>query len=108
MINIMGKKKKRYKLVQKNIARRRIEKLFIMAEEAALQNRFNLANRYVEIARKISMRYLVQIPKRFKRCFCKNCYRYMLPGRTARIRINHGKIVVFCFNCKKISRFIIK
>lgn len=104
----MIKKKKTSKLVQKKIARRRIEKLFIMAEEAALMNRFNLADRYVELARKISMRYLVPIPKKFKRCFCKNCYHYILPGRTARIRINHGKIVVFCFNCKKISRFIIK
>jgi len=104
----MGKKKKKFKLAQKKIAKRRIEKLFIMAEEAALSKKFNLADRYVELARKISMRYLVPIPKKFKRCFCKNCYSYVLPGKTARIRISNSKIVIFCFNCGKISRFIIK
>jgi len=103
----MRNKKNRSKMIQKKIAKRRIEKLFIMAEETALLKKFNLANRYVEIARKISMRYLVPIPKKFKRRFCKHCYHYLLPDATCRVRIHRGKIIIFCLNCKKNSRFII-
>jgi len=89
---------------QKTIASKRIKQLFRLAEQNALSNRLNLSNRYVDLARKISMRYLVPIPKEFKRCFCKHCYQYMLPNVTCRVRINRGKLVFYCNKCKKFSR----
>jgi len=104
----MSKQKRVDKKIQKSIAKRRIDKLFSMAEENALNNKINLANRYVQIARKISMKYLVPIPPKYKRRFCKHCYHYLLPNITSRIRIHRGKIVIFCFNCKKYERFPLK
>ncbi len=89
---------------QKTIAEKRIKQLFRLAEQNALSNKLNLSNRYVDLARKISMRYLVPIPSEFKRSFCKHCYQYMLPNVTCRIRINRGKIVFYCYKCKKFIR----
>jgi len=104
----MPKRKNTNKQNQKNIAKQRISKLFIMAEKVAHSGRLNLADRYIEIARKISMRNLVPIPKEFKRRYCKHCYRYMLPGESCIVRISRKKIITRCFYCKKTMRFPIK
>jgi ribonuclease P protein subunit RPR2 len=92
----------------KKIAEKRIEKLFQLAEEKAISNKFDLANRYVELARKISMRYRVPIPKKYKRRFCKHCYRYLKPGVTSRVRVSSGKLVIYCKNCNKFMRIPFK
>lgn len=104
----MGKRGSKDKKIQKTIAKKRIAKLFLIAEEYASDRKTALANRYVEIARKISMRYLVTIPKEYKTRFCKHCYSYLLPGVTSRVRFNSGKIVVYCQNCKKYTRIPLK
>ena len=89
---------------QKTIALERIHRLFQLADQYALENRMPFADRYVTIARNISMKYLVPIPKEYKRRFCKHCYKYLLPGVNARIRINKGKIVTSCIRCKNMTR----
>jgi len=104
----MPRKKTLDKNIQKIIAKERIRKLFILAEENAMSSELNLSNRYVELARKISMRNLVPIPKKYKRRFCKHCYRYLLPNVTCRVRIHGGKIVVYCHNCGKYTRIPFK
>ena len=104
----MSKKITINKKSKQKIASQRISKLFNMAEKAAHSGRIHLANRYVEIARKISMRYLVSIPKEYKRRYCKNCYHYLFPGFTCNVRINNKRITIHCFNCKKIMRFPLK
>ena len=105
----MSKKKTlKDKKNQKTIAKRRINKLFMLAEKNALSNKLNLANRYVELARKISMRYLVPITIKHKRRFCKHCYRYLLPHITGRTRIHRGKLIIYCYNCKKFTRIPLK
>jgi ribonuclease P protein subunit RPR2 len=100
----MSKKRKTDKQMQKTIAKNRIKKLFLMAEQKAFDSNFILADRYVDIARKISMRCLVPIPVEFKRSFCKHCYSYLLPSINSRTRINKGKIIIFCKNCQKYTR----
>lgn len=92
------------KKLKKSIAKNRIERLFKLAEECAFHNKLELSNRYIFLARKISMRYLVPIPKKFKRRFCKHCYYYLIPGNNCRVRIYRSKIVVNCCNCKKYTR----
>ena len=104
----MAKKPRISKSQQKRIANLRISKLFAMAEEKALNGDINLANRYVEIARKISMKNLTPLKKEYKRRFCKHCYSYHLPNITCRIRINRGKIVFYCKNCNKYTRIPFK
>ena len=105
----MGKKyRKKDKKNKKIIARNRIEKLFILAEKNALSGRLDLSNRYVHIARKISMKYLVQISSEFKRCFCKHCYSYLLPDVNCRIRIHRNRLIIYCKNCEKYTRIPLK
>jgi len=104
----MSNKKTIDKKIQKTIAQNRIKKLFLMAEQKALSGDFNLANRYVTLARKISMRCLVPIPKEFKRKFCKHCYSYLLPNVTGRVRIHRGKLIIFCNACQKYTRLMLK
>jgi len=92
------------KKLQKIIAKRRIDNLFCLAEQKAQLNDLNLANRYVELARKISMRSLTPIPRELKRHFCNHCHCYLLPNINCRIRIHRGKIIIYCHNCKKYTR----
>ena len=94
----MVKKRRITKNEQKRIAIRRIIKLFNLAEENALSNNLRFSDRYVELARKISMKNLTPIPKEYKRRFCKYCYHYLLPTVTCRVRIKSSKVIVFCKN----------
>ena len=100
----MKRRSSQDKKQQKTIALERIHRLFELAENYALKNRMPLADRYVTIARNISMKYLVPIPKEYKRRFCKHCYKYLLPGVNARVRIHKGKIVTSCVRCKNMTR----
>ena len=90
--------------VLKEIARERILELFKQAELRFKKNP-ELSDRYVEIARKISMKYKVKIPKELKRRFCKHCFNYLFPGVNSRVRLTQKKVVYYCFNCKKYMRF---
>ena len=65
-----------------------------------------LANRYISLARKYAMKYKIRLSKELKRQFCKHCYRLFVPGKTVRIRTSRGKVVYFCLNCKKFTRFV--
>jgi ribonuclease P protein subunit RPR2 len=87
-----------------NIAGERIDILFGLAEEEALSHNLPRATRYVDLARKIGMRYNVRIPGKFKRKFCKHCHTFLLPGENARVRVKNGKIIVFCQNCNRYTR----
>jgi len=101
-------KKEFFSKKQKEIkekAKMRILDLFDKAKTTFNSNPV-LANRYVSLARKYSMKYKVRIPRELKRLFCKHCYTYLLPGKTVRIRTHKGKVVYFCLKCKKFMRFV--
>lgn len=87
-----------------NIAGNRIDILFDLAEMEAKSHNLHRANRYVELARKIGMRYNVRVPRRYRWRFCKHCYSYLLPSTNSRIRIRGKKIVIFCETCGDYTR----
>lgn len=87
-----------------NIAGERIHILFEAAEEEALAHRLARSDRYVELARKIGMRYNVRIPPRHKRRYCRHCHAYLLPSRNCRVRLRGRTITVHCDSCKRFSR----
>ena len=89
---------------QKKIALERIDILFKEAEKTAKKD-INLANRYIELARKISMKTKTKIPSELKRKFCKYCRKYLVPGINLRVRMSKGKVIYNCLNCGKIMRF---
>jgi ribonuclease P protein subunit RPR2 len=89
---------------QKKIALERIETLFGEASDVFKKNKI-LADRYVELARKIAMKYKVRIPSRLQKQFCKHCYKFLMPNVNCRVRIKKGKVVYYCLECKKYMRF---
>jgi ribonuclease P protein subunit RPR2 len=86
------------------IARERIDILFEFAERERARGRYGRLDRYVELARKIGMRYNVRIPAEYKRRFCKHCYSYLLPGKTAEFRTRNKFIVIHCNKCGGLMR----
>lgn len=96
---------RRKKGQERRIAMERIEALFGLAEREGLQGNFGRADRYVELARRIGMRYNVRLPSAFKRRVCRSCHAYLLPPKTARVRIGGSRIVTTCLRCGTIMRF---
>ena len=99
--------KRRYKkkpLKQREIALDRIKTLFKEARTVFRKDKA-LANRYVKLARELSMKYKVRIPSVLKRRFCKHCYHYLMPGENLRVRTRKGNVVYYCMNCKKYMKF---
>jgi ribonuclease P protein subunit RPR2 len=97
------RRKQKSELIE--IAISRIGRLFSLADEAALEHNFERANRYVELARKIAMKYQHPLPSKYKRRICKHCYNYILPGVNGRVRTRKGYISVYCSICGKHSCF---
>ncbi len=85
------------------IAQERIEILMQRAEDVFSSDK-KRANRYVELARKIAMRYNIRMPKKWKRRICKKCYAFLKPGVNCRIRTKDVKIIITCMECGHITR----
>lgn len=95
------------------IAEERISELFDFAEQLFTdeffsrlpeERRQNYADRYVRLARKISMKMQIPIPQRYKKRFCRHCHTYLRPGINCRTRTRGGKLVTYCDNCKRFMR----
>ena len=87
-----------------------LEKIKTLFSEAKIQfdRNHSLANRYIKLAREISMKFKVKIPRELKRKFCKHCYHYLVPNKNCRVRIHKSRVIYSCFNCKKFMRFVLK
>jgi ribonuclease P protein subunit RPR2 len=86
------------------MAEQRIDRLFSLAEKA-FSTRPELADRYVDIARRISMRHRVSIPGPYKKRICKECGAYLMPGQNSRIRLDGKNMVITCVKCGTIKRY---
>lgn len=98
------KKEPQRKPFNVDMAEQRIKRLFELAERAYPQRR-DLANRYVDIARRISMRHRVGIPRELKRRVCKGCGSFLVPGENCRIRLDGNNIVITCLECGAVKRY---
>ena len=87
-----------------DIAGERIDLLFKEADRAALRGRIDLADRYVELARTVGMRYNVTVPAAMRRRACRGCHGYLLPGTTSRNRLNRGRMTITCLRCGHVTR----
>jgi len=83
---------------QIKIARERIGILF---DEARKTQDTKLCKRYMQLAKKIGMRYNVRLGDK-KKMFCKQCFYYF--GANAKRRLKNGKISITCPGCGHISR----
>lgn len=78
------------------IAAERIERLTELAREAAREGDQERARTYVRLAHRIAERNRLRLPWRLKRFSCDACDAYLVPGRNARVRLQHGHVVVTC------------
>jgi len=90
----------------RQIAMNRVHTLFRLAKEVVHEDP-ELAQHYVEVARKIAMAMRMRLPKEYKRHICGHCKSFILPGVNCRVRIQQKRephVVITCFNCGKHSR----
>jgi len=95
--------KRQNKKENKTIALDRIKTLFKQAKEVWPNK--TLANRYVHLARELSMKYKVPIPRELKRKFCKKCFHYLVPSVNLRVRTRKHNVVYTCQDCKHYMRY---
>jgi len=94
----------------KRIAMQRIRTLFHLARETVHEDTA-LAQRYVDIARKVAMAAKVRLPKEYRSQICRHCKSFILPGVNCRVRIKQRRephIVITCLNCGKQMRIPLK
>ena len=97
---------KREKKLEKKIAKERIKILFEMMESMKHED-YELARRYVELARRIAMKYRLKMPKKYKLLFCKKCLYPYKEGRF-RVRIRKSRVIITCLNCGHERRIPIR
>lgn len=93
-----------------SLASERIQILFGIAEEKASKGRTDLADRYVELSKKIGMKSQETIPNNLQKKYCSNCGSFLIPGKNVRIRINSEKksVTYSCQECGEIERYSIE
>lgn len=91
---------------QQETAKERINILFSSAEREFRQ-RPDRSRRYMELASRIAMRYNMRLPQNLKRRFCKECYMYLVPGASCRVRLIGGSKIMTCSSCGHVTRYVI-
>lgn len=86
----------------KETARRRIQRLFSLAEETQDMKR---AQRYAYLARLVAMKAKCRIMPEYRRRLCRHCHAYLVPGRNARVRVNRATVSYYCANCRRFTRY---
>ncbi|MFW6231025.1 MAG: ribonuclease P protein component 4 [Nanoarchaeota archaeon] len=98
----------------KRIAGQRIEHLFSFCKTLFSDEQFKAlsdeqkqayADRYVQLACSLATRHNVTIPSGLKRQFCRHCKSYFREGINVRTRLHDGRLVRYCMNCRKYSRY---
>ncbi|RBQ22840.1 Ribonuclease P protein component 4 [Candidatus Methanobinarius endosymbioticus] len=86
-----------------DIANERMNILFSMAKKEFSVNP-DRSHRYVSLARKISKKYNTKIPTKWRRSYCKKCYKFLDPSKNSSIRLKQGKIHIKCNQCNEIMK----
>jgi ribonuclease P protein subunit RPR2 len=86
------------------IARERIADLFALAERESGRPDARLANRYVQLARRVGTRYNIRLPTEYRELYCRGCSTYWVEGRTVRTRLRGGLRVRTCLVCGRARR----
>jgi len=96
---------RRNKHLEKRVAQDRIDTLFTLAEREAHSGNWARADRYVELARNIGMRYNVPTGSLNRLRLCRGCHAFLMPSVTAKIRVGRDRVVCTCLKCGRVTRF---
>lgn len=91
----------------KELARERIG---ILVENALKEKDEELAARQARLAKKVAMRFRVRMPYEARQLFCKKCKAFIVPGRSARVRVGRAKtraMRVTCLKCGHTYRRVL-
>ncbi len=83
----------------------RIERLFVLSREAVVDDEYDRAREYIRLARRIAERNRCGVPRKFERKTCDDCAVYLRPGKTGRVRLRSGHVVVRCVECGATARY---
>jgi|TARA_B100002003_G_C14052839_1_gene506996 ribonuclease P protein subunit RPR2 len=96
-------KKYKNKAKEKKIAREKIGDMFKQAKDVFKKDS-GLSHNLIRKARNLAMKHKIRLPSNLKRRFCSHCYKYLVPSVNCRVRVQRGKVVYYCLNCKKFTR----
>lgn len=88
---------------EKKIALENVNAMFIEAEKQSSRN-IEISNKLVKSSLQVLMKFRLKLPKEYKNKFCKNCKTYFVHGVNCRVRTRKGKLIYFCFECKRFIR----
>lgn len=88
----------------RDIGRERIKILLGLAEQESKKPGMGRARRYAELARKIAMRYQIELPREYKRRICKKCGSFLVFGKNATVRTLDKAVSIKCGECGNIVR----
>lgn len=71
--------------------------------KAAKQENQALATRMMRRARRLGMKFRMSLGP-YKHYYCENCYARLSPGINSRVRIQGGKVIIFCAECNHHRR----
>ena len=102
-----AKKKREINYLQQ-ISNERVEFLMNQALLVFPKNK-TLANRYVDLSRKIAQSAKISIPSHYKKHICRGCKQLIIPGNNCYVRIHSLKgqgshITTTCLECGKRMR----
>lgn len=69
-----------------------------------------LSDEQARLAKKIAMRVRIRLPYDIKQLFCKQCKEFIIPGKSARIRLGRSNtkcIRISCYRCGHIYRKVL-
>lgn len=90
----------------REIASARIRILAALAEQVFPEDH-KLAQRYTDLAKAISAKSKVRLPRYLRRRICRHCGAYLWPGVNCRVRLRANRnshITITCLNCKHQMR----
>jgi ribonuclease P protein subunit RPR2 len=93
-----GSKKPKW---MRDIAKERVDILFNLAMKEFSKNS-SRSHRYVELARNISKKYNIKIPKKWNRSYCKTCYNFLLLGENSNVRLVSSEVHIKCHECNNV------
>jgi ribonuclease P protein subunit RPR2 len=94
----------------RHIAKQRIQTLFTLAKENINEDP-QLAQHYVNTARKIAMSARIRLPTEYRRQVCKHCKSFVLPGVNCRVRVQQKRephLVITCLKCGGQTRILLQ
>jgi len=96
------------KLKAKKDAIALIPKLLIKSKLDYKEGNKGLSRTYSKKIRYLYMKHKLKLPKTLKRQLCKHCYSVLIPSLNCRIRTKEGKLIIYCLDCKKYTRILLK